>query len=62
MLKSTDGGESWQPTGNEGLPEGVSVVAVSPSDPQLLYTGMLDGESARAFRSEDSGETWKAQN
>lgn len=62
VLKSTDGGESWQPTGNEGLPEGVSVVAVSPSDPQLLYAGILDGESARVFRSEDGGENWQAQN
>ncbi len=62
VLKSTDGGESWQPTGNEGLPEGVSVVAVSPSSPQVLYAGILDGESARVFRSEDGGETWQAQN
>jgi photosystem II stability/assembly factor-like uncharacterized protein len=62
VLKSTDGGESWQPTGNEGLPEGVSVVAVSPSDPQVLYAGVLDGESARVFRSEDGGESWQAQN
>ena len=62
VLKSTDGGESWQPTGNEGLPEGISVVAVSPSDPQLLYAGILDGESARVFRSEDGGESWQAQN
>ncbi len=62
VLKSTDGGESWQPTGNEGLPEGVSVMVVSPSGPQLLYAGILDGESARVFRSEDGGETWKAQN
>ena len=62
VFESTDGGESWQPTGNEGLPEGVSVVAVSPSDPQLLYAGVLDGESARVFRSEDGGESWQAQN
>ncbi len=62
VFKSTDGGENWQTTGNEGLPEGISVVAVSPSDPQLLYAGALDGESARVFRSEDGGETWQAQN
>lgn len=62
VLKSTDGGENWQPTANKGLPEGVSVVAVSPSGPQVLYAGMLDGESARVFRSEDGGENWQAQN
>ena len=62
VLKSTDSGENWQTTGNEGLPEGISVVALSPSDPQLLYAGALDGESASVFRSEDGGETWQAQN
>ena len=62
VFESTDGGENWQPTGNKGLPEGVSVVAVSPSDPQVLYSGMLDGESARVFRSEDGGESWQTQN
>ena len=62
VLNSTDSGESWQPTGNKRLPEGVSVVAVSPSDPQVLYAGVLDGESARVFRSEDGGKIWKAQN
>lgn len=61
VLKSDDGGESWRPVG-EGLPEGVSVVAVSPSDPQVLYAGMLEGDSAGVFRSEDGGESWQAQN
>jgi photosystem II stability/assembly factor-like uncharacterized protein len=64
---SDDGGESWRQLGaisggNKGLPEGVSGVAVSPSNPQVLYAGMLDGESARVFRSEDGGENWQAQN
>ena len=62
VLKSTDGGEGWQPTENKGLSEGVSVVAVSPSDPQVLYAGVLEGEAARVFRSEDGGESWQAQN
>ncbi len=61
VSKSTDGGESWQPTGG-GLPGGVSVVAVSPSDSRIVYAGVLDGTEAHLFRSEDGGESWEAQN
>ncbi len=60
VSKSTDGGESWRTVG-EGLPEGVSVVAVSPSDSEIVYAGVLEGVSARVFRSEDGGESWQAQ-
>ncbi len=61
VLKSTDGGKNWQPTG-DGLPSGISVVAVSPSDSRILYAGVLEGTKARVFRSEDGGESWRAQN
>lgn len=67
VFKSTDGGESWRPSG-DGLPEGrlpeaVWVVAVSPSDPQVVYAGVLEGtQQARVFRSEDGGESWEARN
>jgi photosystem II stability/assembly factor-like uncharacterized protein len=61
VLKSTDGGKNWQPTG-DGLPSGVSAVAVSSSDPRVLYAGTLEGTNARVFRSDDGGESWRAQN
>ncbi len=61
VLKSTDSGESWQPTG-EGLSKGVSAVAVAPSDPRVVYAGVLEGKTARVFRSEDGGESWEARN
>jgi photosystem II stability/assembly factor-like uncharacterized protein len=60
VLKSTDGGESWRPTG-EGL-LGVSAVAVSPSDPSLVYAGVLEGDTASVYQSADGGENWRAQN
>ncbi len=60
VLKSTDGGESWRPVGEE-LP-GVSAVAVSPSDPRIVYAGVLEGDTATVYRSNDGGETWRAQN
>jgi len=60
VLKSTDGGENWRPVGGE-LP-GVSAVAVSPSDPQIVYAGVLEGDTASVYRSGDGGENWEARN
>ena len=61
VAKSTDGGESWRPM-DEGLPEGVSTVAVAPDDPRVVYAGVLDGTEARVYRSEDGGESWETRN
>jgi photosystem II stability/assembly factor-like uncharacterized protein len=60
VLRSTDGGESWRPVGGE-LP-GVSTVAVAPSDPRIVYAGVLEGDTATVYRSEDGGQTWRARN
>jgi photosystem II stability/assembly factor-like uncharacterized protein len=60
VLKSTDGGEGWRPV-REELP-GVSAVAVAPNAPRIVYAGVLEGDTASVFRSEDGGESWEAQN
>ena len=60
VLKSIDGGEGWRPVGEE-LP-GVSTVAVAPSDPQIIYAGVLEGDTASVYRSDDGGESWEARN
>lgn len=61
VIKSTDSGKSWRPVGREFL-RGSSAVAVSPSEPETVYAGVLDGTSARVYRSEDGGESWRARN
>jgi photosystem II stability/assembly factor-like uncharacterized protein len=60
VLKSSDGGESWRAVG-EDLP-GVSAVAVSTSDPRIVYAGVLEGDTATVYRSGDGGESWRARN
>ncbi len=60
VLKSTDGGETRRPVG-EDLP-GVAAVAVAPHDPSVVYAGVLEGDTASVFRSGAGGKSWEAQN
>ncbi|MFF7642985.1 WD40/YVTN/BNR-like repeat-containing protein [Streptomyces canus] len=53
---STDGGATWK---QAALPQGASAVAYAP-DGKTLYAGVLDGQSARVYRSTDGATTWKA--
>jgi photosystem II stability/assembly factor-like uncharacterized protein len=60
VLRSTDSGESWRPVGEEL--SGVSAVAVAPNDPDIVYAGVLEGDTASMYRSDDGGESWRARN
>jgi HEAT repeats/BNR/Asp-box repeat len=54
---SRDGGKTWSATGG-ALPSRVSALAVSPSNPNLLYAGT---ESMGLYESTDGGATWVAK-
>jgi photosystem II stability/assembly factor-like uncharacterized protein len=55
VLKSTDGGLTWQ-TKNQGLATlNIRTLVMSPSDPKLLYAGT---NGSGLYRSTDAGETW----
>jgi hypothetical protein len=55
MIKSTDGGVSWQSI-NNGLPEAAFVehIAIDPSDPSTIYVGGRNG----LFKTIDGGAHW----
>lgn len=58
VLKSTDGGNTWDPkTGGLVANQVVDVVAVHPENPNVLYAGI--GETLVV--SSDGGETWSSQ-
>jgi photosystem II stability/assembly factor-like uncharacterized protein len=63
LFKSVDGGEHWTeivPTKANSLPDkpyGRIVVAVAPSNPQVVYA-MVESAKSALFRSSDSGRTW----
>ena len=66
LFKSTDGGESWtEITRNPGLPQeglvGKIGVAVSPVDPQRVYS-IIEHDEGGVFRSDDGGESWTRTN
>ena len=57
LFRSEDGGASW--TAIPGLTGKLTTVAISQSDPTVLYAnGNPDRERFSILKSEDSGQTW----
>jgi photosystem II stability/assembly factor-like uncharacterized protein len=54
VYKTIDGGESWKMV-LDTMRSSNTVVTISPSDPEVVYTGGEHG----FYRSDDGGETWK---
>ncbi len=67
IWKTTDGGIHWQPVADGQLRLGsVGAIAVSASDPNIVYAGMgeadLRGNASHGdgvYKSSDGGHTWK---
>ena len=67
IWKTTDGGASWQPMADGQLKTGsVGAIAVSESDPNIVYAGMgepdVRGNASHGdglYKSMDAGKTWK---
>jgi photosystem II stability/assembly factor-like uncharacterized protein len=62
LLKSTDGGDTWQPAGVPvaGFPgDGVQALAVLPTSPTSPETILAASAQPGLFRSTDGGATWQ---
>ena len=67
IFKTTDGGARWAPVADGQLKLGsVGAIAVSDSDPNIVYAGMgeadLRGNASHGdgvYKSTDAGKTWK---
>jgi photosystem II stability/assembly factor-like uncharacterized protein len=67
IWKSTDGGAGWQPVADGQIKTGsVGSIAVSESDPNIVYVGMgepdVRGNASHGdgvYKSMDAGKTWK---
>lgn len=65
VWKTTDAGGTWNPLFDSEPVASVGVIAVAPSDPNVLYVGTGEGDlrgdvtwGAGVFRSADGGATW----
>ena len=65
LWKSEDGGESWKNISeSKGLPKdtlGILGVAISPSNPDRVYT-IIESKEGGLFRSDDAGKTFTKVN
>ncbi len=66
LWKTTDGGQTWRPVADQALKtSSVGVVAVAPSNPDVVYVGMGETElrgniiqGDGVYKSTDGGKTW----
>ncbi|WP_103864871.1 sialidase family protein [Aquimarina sp. I32.4] len=64
LYKSTDAGKTWNKIHN-GFPKGDLgrlALAISPSNPQIIYTVIESKENKGLYRSDDAGANWKLLN
>jgi photosystem II stability/assembly factor-like uncharacterized protein len=59
IFKSSDGGSTWQKL-TSGLPEGVNQahLAISASNPEILFASVATMRDTKLYRSEDGGQSW----
>jgi photosystem II stability/assembly factor-like uncharacterized protein len=59
VVKSTDGGHSWNPV-NDGLPSNFSgPLAIDPVAPSNIYAGCSEDGCGGVFKSTQGGGSWK---
>ncbi len=64
IWRSTDGGLTWEPLGDDFTAIGVSGIAIHPTNPDRIYIATGDGNSSDTYsigvlKSEDGGDSWQ---
>jgi photosystem II stability/assembly factor-like uncharacterized protein len=67
IFKSEDGGKSWNPIFDKQDVAAIGALAVTPSDPKIVYAGTGEAWAIRdidvigngMYRSDDAGKTWR---
>ena len=66
VFKTTDGGETWNPATDKYFGGTIGAIAVSPSNPDIVYVGTgeydIRGNVSQGdgmFKSVDAGKTWQ---
>lgn len=67
VWKSTDGGTTWKPTFDNETSQAIGALAVTPSNPDIVWAGTGEAWAVRdmdmmgdgIYKSTDAGETWK---
>ena len=66
VFKTTDGGETWNPVTDTYFGGTIGAIAVSPSNPDIVYVGTgeydIRGNVSHGdgmFRTTDAGKTWQ---
>lgn len=66
VWKSSNGGASWRPVFDDQPIQSVGVVAVAPSEPEIVWAGTGEANNMRSsswghgvYRSTDGGERWE---
>ncbi len=59
VLKSTDGGVSWNNVFVTGSPNNITTLAIDPTSPQTIYAGRTGAHiGGGVFKSTDAGRSW----
>ncbi|GAB4414611.1 MAG: hypothetical protein OHK0039_22580 [Bacteroidia bacterium] len=61
ILKSTDGGQAWQPSADTSLWDDrrANCIAIDPQNSERIWVGLGGFEGRRLLRSENGGLTWE---
>ena len=66
LWKSDDAGKTWKPLMDQFATQSIGIMALAPSDPNIIYVGTGEANIFRAslpgigmFKSVDAGKTWQ---